>query len=275
MVFITGALCLIQLLIGWLDYITGDYALSLFYLLPILVGTWIAGRVVGVVTALVASGCWFAAELVLHEGLNLELTVWNSVSRLAVFLLLAVFVDRLRRNERILAEANQKLQRRLIEERSVARTDFLTDLPNSRALLEHLSSLPSELPLAVAYLDLDEFKSVNDTYGHPAGDDLLRRVAEVIRSSIRRDDFAARIGGDEFVIAFAGADRGSAETICRRILERVRSLAAEHPRSRLGLTAGIAFATPADRDPESIIRRADAAMYRRKSREKGSMGFED
>ena len=178
-------------------------------------------------------------------------------------------------------------ERRQLEEQlqHQAFHDPLTGLAN-RALfgdrvshaLWRTSRHPDER-LAVLFVDLDDFKLVNDSLGHAAGDELLGAVAERIRACLRRQDTPARLGGDEFGILLEEADRGTAGEVAERILEGLRQPFALSGR-QLFVQASIGIALGSDRgsdDPdrsaEELLRNADAAMYTAKSRGKGRYQF--
>jgi diguanylate cyclase (GGDEF)-like protein len=149
----------------------------------------------------------------------------------------------------------------------LAHYDALTDLPN-RALfskrLEHeLERTNGGEQLAVLYIDIDEFKSVNDSLGHPAGDELLKAVASRLRSCVRDTDFVARLGGDEFAIVQAGIkQRSDVEELVKRIYEAIRE-----PYECLGhqvatdASVGIALAPDDGTDLDQLLKSADLAMY--------------
>jgi len=149
----------------------------------------------------------------------------------------------------------------------LAHYDALTDLPN-RALfskrLEHeLERTNGGEQLAVLYIDIDEFKSVNDSLGHPAGDELLKAVASRLRSCVRDTDFVARLGGDEFAIVQAGIkQRSDVEELVKRIYEAIRE-----PYECLGhqvatdASVGIALAPVDGTDLDQLLKSADLAMY--------------
>ncbi|HUO83884.1 MAG TPA: diguanylate cyclase [Thermoanaerobaculia bacterium] len=262
-----------QILIGIVDLATGGYAFSLFYVLPILAVAWLHGRGPGVITALAAAASWFFDEYHIRGVDFLPLVIWNSLSRCGIFLIIALTVARLRSQGQSVTEMNRKLSLHLQEETRAARTDALTELPNSRALLEHLAERVGSSrsdPLAIAYLDLDNFKCINDRFGHAVGDDILRRVAGILRESIRLQDLAARIGGDEFVIVFEAVDRQALDAIARRILTRVGELELEFPNCAFGATAGIVFSNRPPADAEDLLRRADDIMYAVKEEGKAS-----
>ncbi|MFC5287141.1 GGDEF domain-containing protein [Actinokineospora guangxiensis] len=145
--------------------------------------------------------------------------------------------------------------------------DPLTGLPNRRALDERLEALagnPTNHPLAIALVDLDGFKGVNDRMSHAEGDDVLRVVAATMRDALRGSDMVARYGGDEFIVLLAGAPLAAAEAALRRALTAVADL--PHDLSH-GVTLSIGVV--ALRPHETAVRalaRADAAMYQAKRR---------
>jgi diguanylate cyclase (GGDEF)-like protein/PAS domain S-box-containing protein len=164
-----------------------------------------------------------------------------------------------------LSEAYRQLERRALH-------DSLTGLPNRAQLLERLAALDRNRLLATAllFVDLDDFKDVNDTYGHAEGDKLLRMAAARMRTCIRPTDVLARLGGDEFAVLLEGADAVAAENLAQRIVEAMNvpfSVGNQH--SRVTASVGIAVGTIADTDPEELLRYADLAMYEAKSKGKG------
>ncbi len=158
--------------------------------------------------------------------------------------------------------------------------DPLTGLPN-RAMFE--DRLAHELArirgtsglLAVLYLDLDGFKTVNDTFGHPAGDELVREVGKRLAATIRSTDLVARIGGDEFAIVQCDIDTpAAAEILCMRIIEGIDApIGIAGSQARVGISLGIALG-PADAAERSeLTRKADIALYEAKAAGKGRYMF--
>ena len=153
----------------------------------------------------------------------------------------------------------------------LARNDALTGLPNRRVFVEHVGEAIAQSargagPLAVFYLDLDHFKDINDTLGHPLGDLLLQEVAERLRHTVRRTDRVARLGGDEFAVLATQTDAPGASTLASKILTAVRLpfLLGEN-RVQSGMSIGIALHDKQGEDPEALMGRADLALYRAKA----------
>lgn len=168
-------------------------------------------------------------------------------------------VRRRRYQERLRAELDRSLE--------LAVTDSLTGLRNRRYVTRHLEGLLRNGPAALLMLDVDRFKAVNDTYGHGVGDIVLREVAARMKHHLRDVDVVARFGGEEFVVAMAGATQEEA----LQIADRLRLSMAENPvpispERRLGITAsiGVALAKGGEALPR-LMAAADAALYRAKA----------
>jgi diguanylate cyclase (GGDEF)-like protein len=162
-----------------------------------------------------------------------------------------------REHERLSAEHGAITQQAL--------QDPLTGLPNRRALDERLRTLASSAdaqPLAVALVDLDGFKDVNDRHSHAEGDDVLRVVASTLRDALRGDDIVARYGGDEFIALLPGAPVSAAKQALGRAVSRVSALPA-HLSHGVTLSVGLVSLRPQER-AEQVLSRADAAMYQAK-----------
>src|SRR5262249_26095778 len=115
---------------------------------------------------------------------------------------------------------------------------------------------------AVAVIDIDRFKVVNDTYGHAAGDALLVAIAEALTNATRADDIVGRWGGDEFVVVLAGLDRADAVTVVERCRRAIAGIRLGRPAIRTTASFGVAPSSPGDLgDPAQLVRAADAAVY--------------
>ncbi len=247
------------------DYLTGpDVGLSLIYLVPIVIAGRRASRTVAVALASAAASGWMIADAASH-GVT-AVSSWNGATRLAIFAGAAVLMARLRDDERRLGELNRQLQAGLALEQRLARTDPLTALANGRMFRDEVQRALARArrdrePLTIAYLDLDNFKALNDRYGHAEGDEILKDVASGISAAIREGDLAARLGGDEFALLLHGCGEQALGAIGERLLAQVEAVASRYPDVPFGATIGFAECTAEASDPEAAIRAADRAMY--------------
>ncbi|MFZ3358020.1 MAG: EAL domain-containing protein [Xanthobacteraceae bacterium] len=161
----------------------------------------------------------------------------------------------------------------------MARHDALTDLPNRVLLRERLSEALAHVEngqqLAILYFDLDLFKNVNDSLGHPIGDELLRIVAERLRGCVHESDTISRVGGDEFCIIQTGVgDASDAERLARRIAEAIRTPYDLHGHSVvIDVSIGIALAPADGDDANELLKNADMALYGAKADGRGIYRF--
>lgn len=154
----------------------------------------------------------------------------------------------------------------------MAERDPLTGLANRARFTSELDRLLSrfqrdpELRGAILYFDLDEFKTINDSFGHRAGDNVLVRTADAVGRLIRNDELFARLGGDEFAVVAPGVDRAGAEVMAERVLQALSSLSFEFDGRRFGLTIslGIALLPEHASGVDELVAHADAAMYQAK-----------
>lgn len=161
-----------------------------------------------------------------------------------------------------------------------ARHDPLTGLLNRRYLYERLERLlfrctGKHVPaLAVMYLDLDDFKQVNDSLGHHAGDLVLRTVADRLRKTLRQGELLARLGGDEFAIVVENATSDACAALAQRIIQQLSEPYSlpTGAAAKIGASIGIAFAT-SNESYELLMKRADAALYEAKNADKGTTRF--
>ena len=152
-------------------------------------------------------------------------------------------------------------------------TDTLTGLPNRRQAMRYLARVWSEaqerdLALCCMMIDADHFKSVNDTYGHDAGDKLLCAVASCLRDAVRGDDLVARLGGDEFLIVLPGTLLRDAFMLARRVHDNVNKLSVAFESGgewKGSVSIGLAARHPSMPNQNSLIKQADNALYQAKS----------
>lgn len=185
--------------------------------------------------------------------------------------------ERGRRLESELAERAQYERRSAAFQRQLQATnallgvaslsDSLTGVANRRAFDQHLEAEIDRVsrlqyPLSLLMIDIDRFKQINDAFGHPAGDQVIRRVAELIGRSARTTDFVARIGGDEFVVILPGTDGHGAKVIgerCRAAIERAR-----WPRAQVRISVGVGQLVPGASSASELIAAADHSLMRAK-----------
>jgi diguanylate cyclase (GGDEF)-like protein/PAS domain S-box-containing protein len=170
----------------------------------------------------------------------------------------------------------REVERNLVR---LAHVDTLTDLPNRSLLADRVGQLTSvsrrdHRPFALMFMDLDQFKNINDTLGHSVGDALLAEVARRLQGMLRECDTVARLGGDEFAVLLPGADTAGAELVAAKLLERLAEpcMVQGH---ELSMTMSIGIANyPSDGDDYEILsRNADTAMYRAKHEGKATWRF--
>jgi diguanylate cyclase (GGDEF)-like protein len=174
----------------------------------------------------------------------------------------------LRQMVRALEDANAKLER-------LSFLDGLTNIANRRRFDEYLQlewrrAQRSGAPFSVALIDIDFFKSFNDTYGHEAGDEILKKVASALAATLNRPaDLVARYGGEEFVVVLPGTDAAGAAGLAERLRATVAGLAVPHAKSaaaaQVTISVGVAtIVPPRDVAAETLVEAADQALYRAK-----------
>jgi len=242
------------------DVITGtELNLSIFYLLPLIFSTWFVSRRAGLVTVIAGVTAWVALDIMTGaQASSAFVFFWNASVRLAFFIVVVELIHLMKGSK--------------AREASLARTDSLTGVGNGRSFCDRanfeLAALRrTKRPVTIAYLDLDHFKSVNDTLGHSEGDRLLQAVARAIQTRLRATDLVARLGGDEFGILFPDTDRDAAPAVLRAISGAVsEAIDAEWG---VGSTIGaVTFEQPPD-SVDFMVRASDQLMYSGKRRGRG------
>ena len=254
------ALCGVAL-VGLLDYATGtETSWSLFYLFPVAVAAWYAGRNSAIAIAVLAAIVWLLADMASgHFYSHPLITLWEVFARLGMFLIQGLLLVALRGA--------------LAREQNLARTDALTGLTSRHAFeeqLEHDIKLAQRRhsPITLAFLDLDDFKMVNDTYGHLEGDHVLRVAGRVLRESTRVVDTVARFGGDEFVWLLPDTDPHGAEEAIAKIRQDLhQALSSETAKVSFSIGAITFLDTPPS--VHEAIKAADTLMYDAKRGGKG------
>jgi diguanylate cyclase (GGDEF)-like protein len=259
------------LIIGMIDFWTGpDVGFSLFYLIPIVWSGWCLGSASALCLALLAAASWISADFS-WNGVN-AVSIWNGFTRLGIYTSIALLTSRVRSDQQTLHRLNDRLKELLAEEQLVARTDDLTGLPNRRLFVDELQRTidlcrRTGQPLAMAYLDLNGFKRLNDRFGHGAGNDMLRLVAQAATAGLREGDVAARLGGDEFGVLLPRCDQEAASALALQLQERVNSALNDGRFAPVGVSIGVACFDEPPAMADAVIDHADAAMYCAKAKE--------
>ncbi len=257
---------ILVVLLGVIDYLTGyEVQLAIFYLIPIAFVTWFTGKKGGEFISIVSAITIFLADMMAGKVFLLSLLwLWNTLAVFGFFLVVVLSLS--------------LLKNALEKERMLARTDSLTGVANS-GYFKLLTNLEIERcrryksPFTFAYIDCDNFKILNDQFGHHVGDDLLILVADTFRQNIRKTDIAARLGGDEFGVLFpeTGAEQGKAviEKIQKRLLEIMKE-------KGWPVTLSIGAVTYLNVPPaaDEVIKYADNLMYSVKSSGKNNLKHE-
>lgn len=244
---------LLTVLVGFGDYLAGpEISFSIFYVLPVAVASWYGSRTAGFLIAMAAAGTLNIVEMMSGVQHSHPLIVyWNAAASLGMVVILAYLFSNLRE--------------RLQKERELADTDSLTQACNRRRFYQHAENEIQRAqryrhPFTIAYIDLDDFKIVNDSYGHETGDDLLRTVVSVMNDNARETDIVARLGGDEFAILFIETGSQTAASA----LEKIRAhLMMAMQRAGWPVTFSIGMVTyeAAPTDVRQVLRQVDEMMY--------------
>lgn len=259
---VTAALLLVALL-GVLDYLNGpEVSLLIFYVVPVFVAAWYGGRRAGLVACAASGLSWlFVAYATSHHFSNPVIAYWNATVRLGFIVILAHFVASFRRS--------------LVQERLLARTDYLTAAFNGRSFAEAAASEISRADrhghtFSVAFMDVDDFKLVNDRLGHSAGDRLLRLIADTVRENVRAVDVVARLGGDEFAVLMPETDERAAQIVIRRVRRELLE-AARKEGWPVTFSAGIITWVEPPAGVDEMLRAADELMYAAKRHGKNTV----
>jgi diguanylate cyclase (GGDEF)-like protein len=236
-----------------LDFLTGyEIAFSLFYVMPISLLTWSTCRWPGIIAAIASALVWLWADVVSgHVYLYPVIPLWNALIRLSFFIIIALLLSRLK----------DTMER----EKALARTGYLTGAVNSRLFFDLFQveidrSQRYEHPFTLAYIDLDNFKTVNDQFGHLVGDEVLRTVVRYVKTHIRKTDVVARLGGDEFALLLPETTQESAHVALTKLHD---GLLEEMQQNQWSITFSVGVLTCNATPPKTdeLVRMVDELMY--------------
>lgn len=234
----------------------------IFYSLPVFLSAWYVGRGAGLLVCVGCALSWYGLAFYTHETFsNSLIPFWNASARIGFMVLLAVFIAAFKRS--------------LEHEKELARTDYLTGAFNGRffntlAEVEIKRARRRGQTFSVAYMDIDNFKQVNDRSGHSAGDLLLKTVAETLKKHARDSDIIARLGGDEFALLLPDTDETTALIAIKRIRRTLLEVV-----ERYEWPVTFSFGVVTWKEPPSsvdeMVGMADELMYETKRHGKNSI----
>lgn len=239
--------------LGVVDYITRNQLnFSLFYLIPISLSAWYVNRSAGISISILSVAVWLAADITTGvDYLHPAIYIWNTLIRFGFFIIVTYLMSELHKAQKSVE--------------ALARTDYVTGSLNSRYFHELLSielsrSNRYKRPFTLVYLDLDNFKQVNDRFGHDEGDKLIRIIVEEITHQLRKTDIIARLGGDEFAVLFPETGQQEAKVVMlkvsRCLMEKLRQT---YP--FVTFSAGAVTYIAAPDSTKAAIKIADELMY--------------
>ena len=252
-------------LLGFLDYLTGnEITLSLFYLMPIVLVTWAANRQTGLFMSFLSALTLLGAEIAAGQTYSHPIFYFlNTLVRALFYVVVVYLVDELQKSRK--------------EELLAARTDFITGAVNARYFNELLQMEISRIrryphPITLVYIDVDNFKLVNDLFGHRIGDEVLRCIANELKTQLRITDTVARLGGDEFVMLLPSTRQPEA----RVVVSKVYAHLGEKMRQRnwpVTFSMGVVTCEFSPYSAEQLVNMADELMYEVKNSTKNNVRF--
>lgn len=256
----------IVLLVGVIDHITGpELFVSIFYLFPIFLVTWFTERWMGVTISIVSAITWLITDFTAGHAYSYPaIPYWNMIVRLGTFLIMTLILS--------------ALKKALEHEKELARTDPLTGVANRRyfitlADMEINRARRYKHSFTVVYIDLDNFKTVNDHFGHSTGDALLRSVAHTIRNNIRATDIVGRLGGDEFAILLPEIGPEPAEVITHKV-QKVNLDVMQKNEWPVTFSIGVVTFVSPPSTVDEMLKISDGVMYAAKKTNKNAIKYE-
>ena len=260
--------CLVLLAtVAMLDHLSGtELSFSIFYLPPIVLASWYSKRWLSRAFCFLAAFVWLLVDYTSgHTYSHNFILIWNTAVRLSFFLITSYLLVELKNS--------------MIAQRNMANTDGLTGILNARAFKERSGSL-LELatrhrhPMVLGFIDVDNFKAVNDQLGHSEGDRVLKTIANTLMQCVRGTDAVGRIGGDEFAVLLPETDYAGAQRMFNRIHKELTQTLSR-PGWPVGFSVGVAVFSSLPGSVDDALKIADGLMYRVKKTGKNNLVYEE
>lgn len=261
LIFSLGAV----VILGFIDFFTGtEFSLSFFYLIPVTAMAWAVSKNSGLIFSVLCASVWLTTNLLAGQMFStIIIGAWNTLIRFGFFAVVAI----------LLAELRHALE----EERLLANTDPLTGALNRRSFneLAEKKMIVAEVnrrSYTMMYIDVDNFKMVNDKLGHAVGDLVLKSVVDTIQAQIRNSDLLARLGGDEFAILLTDIDQEQAKPIA----ERLQSSLLENMKYNeweITFSIGVLTVLSMPESADKLVSLTDALMYEVKNKGRNAIQY--
>ncbi|MFH1778130.1 MAG: GGDEF domain-containing protein [Candidatus Omnitrophota bacterium] len=256
----------IVLFLGIIDYLTGyEISFSLFYLLAIILVSWSVGQAAGLFISVCSAITWYTADIASgHVYSHYFIPFWNTAIRLGFFIIISRFLV--------------IMQKSFEHERELAQTDPLTGIANSRYFHERMvieieKAIRFKRPLTLAYFDIDNFKQINDSYGHKRGDELLQRIVNILKNNLRSIDIIGRLGGDEWAVLLPEANEQQAKIVVERGREKISNNIDNKGCLSITFSIGVITCVNAFLPTDELIKAADSLMYLAKKNGKNAVEY--
>jgi len=249
--------------IAFIDFsMAHEVSFGLFYLVPVSLSAWFLGNRYRHAALIFTAFTWLVVEIIASQSyINPVSAYWSATERFVIFVLVAILITWMR-------NAYQY-------QTGLARTDHLTGVANSRAFFEAAQTEISRArryahPLTIAYMDIDDFKAVNDRYGHGVGDQLLKKVCEVAEGGLRETDLLARLGGDEFAIMLPETGEEAAQVVFQKMQKTLLGEMRNHGWD-VTFSIGVVTCLEPPNTVAEVVKWSDDLVYKAKSSGKNTI----